>query len=495
MKQKLVLIGGVIGLLTISMAGPPPNRVVVQTTYPIFYPAVAKDSRQNLYLAFEIATQPDNYDVVMYKSQDGGESWVGVWSELLNRPPNNRRPGLDVGPGDVIYLMAEGGGIGDIGDNFWWAKFPPGGAARAGYSTVGESGWYMKCSHPHVAFLQQGAWLLWEDDNVPDNPDINGTFAVVDTNVILNPEEVNLVRDITPDRYPFAVPIGPNSILLFYEHLGNDWDIHAKRVDITYNPTSQPPFTLNIGMSLSIATQSGDETQPYACVSGNYVYVVYNRENDIWLAYSTDGGSTFENVEVSAEPAKEGWPAVAADGKIVDIAYWSEDGNIYERCSEDNGQTFSKPALITSKPTALDTPRLAMIMGKEKPCIIWVDNRKGHPLLYSAVGYKTSSDFPSGETERLSEPSTDFLRVHPKLFNATTEIEYSLSEDMRVDLSVYGLTGRRVLTLIDRDESPGIHRLVWDGRDSKGVELPSGVYFICLRTLKGIYTQRVVLIR
>jgi flagellar hook assembly protein FlgD len=43
---------------------------------------------------------------------------------------------------------------------------------------------------------------------------------------------------------------------------------------------------------------------------------------------------------------------------------------------------------------------------------------------------------------------------------------------------LFDVTGRRVRTLIDGGLPAGAHRLIWDGRNSTGESVASGVYFL-----------------
>ena len=44
-------------------------------------------------------------------------------------------------------------------------------------------------------------------------------------------------------------------------------------------------------------------------------------------------------------------------------------------------------------------------------------------------------------------------------------------------LAIYDVMGRRVKTLVDAHQELGMHHVAWDGRDSAGFPVASGVYF------------------
>ncbi|HXF99924.1 MAG TPA: T9SS type A sorting domain-containing protein, partial [Bacteroidota bacterium] len=65
---------------------------------------------------------------------------------------------------------------------------------------------------------------------------------------------------------------------------------------------------------------------------------------------------------------------------------------------------------------------------------------------------------------------------YPNPFNPKTSLSISLPGEARVDLSVYDLTGRKVLTLMQTTLPAGTHRVAVDGAG-----LASGVYFCRLQ--------------
>jgi flagellar hook assembly protein FlgD len=45
-----------------------------------------------------------------------------------------------------------------------------------------------------------------------------------------------------------------------------------------------------------------------------------------------------------------------------------------------------------------------------------------------------------------------------------------------MSLMVFNVGGRAVRTLVSRKESPGLHQVLWDGRDEMGKDVGPGVY-------------------
>ena len=66
---------------------------------------------------------------------------------------------------------------------------------------------------------------------------------------------------------------------------------------------------------------------------------------------------------------------------------------------------------------------------------------------------------------------------HPNPFNAATTIRYEVPEEANIHLTVHSVTGQVVQTLVAERHQPGVYRVGWDGTDSEGRPVASGIYF------------------
>jgi len=66
---------------------------------------------------------------------------------------------------------------------------------------------------------------------------------------------------------------------------------------------------------------------------------------------------------------------------------------------------------------------------------------------------------------------------YPNPFNPETSIRYVLPHEGNITLAVFDLNGRRVASLESGLKTAGQHVIRWNGRDSVGNHVPSGVYF------------------
>jgi hypothetical protein len=76
---------------------------------------------------------------------------------------------------------------------------------------------------------------------------------------------------------------------------------------------------------------------------------------------------------------------------------------------------------------------------------------------------------------------------YPNPFNPSTNIAFALPKAGKVEVSVYNVLGQEVNTLVSEELAAGEHTIVWDGRNSSGNAVSSGIYFY--RIVAGDFSQ------
>lgn len=76
---------------------------------------------------------------------------------------------------------------------------------------------------------------------------------------------------------------------------------------------------------------------------------------------------------------------------------------------------------------------------------------------------------------------------YPNPFNPETTINYHMVSKSHVEIRVYNIVGQLVSTLMNQEQVPGVHSVKWNGQDSRGVAVPSGIYFVKMKT--GSFSQ------
>ncbi len=84
---------------------------------------------------------------------------------------------------------------------------------------------------------------------------------------------------------------------------------------------------------------------------------------------------------------------------------------------------------------------------------------------------------------------------YPNPFNPATTIRFNLPRATHVDLRIYDVSGRYVITLLDKVVDPGTSEIHWNGKDDRVKTLASGVYFYRLVAGDFKETKKMVLLR
>ena len=84
---------------------------------------------------------------------------------------------------------------------------------------------------------------------------------------------------------------------------------------------------------------------------------------------------------------------------------------------------------------------------------------------------------------------------YPNPFNPATEIQYHLPVTTDVQLTIYNLLGRKIVTLVDQNQLRGTYLVTWDGLDNNGKQAASGLYFMELTTNSHTLRRKMMLTR
>ena len=83
----------------------------------------------------------------------------------------------------------------------------------------------------------------------------------------------------------------------------------------------------------------------------------------------------------------------------------------------------------------------------------------------------------------------------PNPFNPTTAISFELAEMLPINLSIYDITGKHITTLVNDTREAGRHEVFWNGKDSHGSQVSSGIYFARIESGAFIQNRRMTLLK
>ena len=152
--------------------------------------------------------------------------------------------------------------------------------------------------------------------------------------------------------------------------------------------------------------------------------------------------------------------------------------------------------------------RVAGITVGKNPCAltynstnnkIYCANNDGSSI--SVIGCSPPSAV-EGDQEIQVIPSFSLKQNYPNPFNPSTTIhftvhgsQFTVSSPLPTSLKIYNILGQKVRSLVDEPTGRGSHEVIWDGKDDKGKELASGIYFYRLKVGKFSECKKMLLLK
>ncbi|HKJ81165.1 MAG TPA: ammonia-forming cytochrome c nitrite reductase subunit c552 [Ignavibacteriaceae bacterium] len=84
---------------------------------------------------------------------------------------------------------------------------------------------------------------------------------------------------------------------------------------------------------------------------------------------------------------------------------------------------------------------------------------------------------------------------YPNPFNPTTTIKYTIPKESNVKLEIYDITGRLVNTVVNQSQSAGTYSVTWDGSNSSGQKVGSGMYLYRINAGSFIAVKKMILLK
>jgi hypothetical protein len=143
------------------------------------------------------------------------------------------------------------------------------------------------------------------------------------------------------------------------------------------------------------------------------------------------------------------------------------------------------------------TPSTRLVLGDTGRVSIYAYDNLNQP-----AGNAEALVFASQGAVDVHEPGSndlpktfDLSQNYPNPFNPTTVIKFSLPRRCSANLEIYNILGQRVAVLVDKELAAGYYELQWNGTNSSGGQVGSGVYFYHLRAGDFVSSKKMVLLR
>ena len=207
------------------------------------------------------------------------------------------------------------------------------------------------------------------------------------------------------------------------------------------------------------------------CIDPNDPDRILVGEIGVWV--STDGGTSWTPPAFTTTVLD-----ITPDPSTPSVWYMGATTGMYQ--SVDGGTTW------TQFNDGLDNTYVQCIALDATNQIVYAGTSSGGVYRYIIASGVEDED-PAVPTE------ITLHQNYPNPFNMKTDIVYELPTESSVQLVIYNIQGHLIRTLVDGHQQSGKKTVSWDGKDSNGNEVSSGMYICRMKTASFTDMKKMIL--
>ncbi len=311
-------------------------------------------------------------------------------------------------------------------------------------------------------------------------------FGAINSDDRDDPEELNWLREGRHYGFPWRIggnttpqqftPYDPHTDPLLSPYAWGGGNLY-----VTYsNDPTYPPPPAGVTFTEPVKSSGPDADRYRDTTTGTVLDASdLGRTLSTFTAHRSPDGLVFDRDSVLAGDLKGGGFMTSLSTGIVlqALGDTSQDLVHLDLAKTDSGYTVRVTRLVSG----FNSP-LGLTMSGNALYVLetGLEGTNPSPNLWKVTlpaGVSTGADAP------LDLPGAiTLMQNYPDPFNPSTNIDFTLPAPGAVTLTVYDILGREVRTLLHGNVPAGHMSITWDGRDSHGTPVGSGVYFYRLLT-------------
>ena len=180
------------------------------------------------------------------------------------------------------------------------------------------------------------------------------------------------------------------------------------------------------------------------------------------------------------------YPSLESD---IYYKYINPDGSFY------SGNSEAGDVICDALKSQYD-PKLA-VLGSDA-YVLWADGRSsGKTEILGLYAQRLSNPTVANDDPNLPSPmGFRLMQNHPNPFNPSTSISFEITDPSKnYSLDIYNIKGQLVKNLHQGKLASGRHTLIWNGEDSRGNSVASGVYFYRLDNGDKLQSRKMLLMK
>jgi len=307
------------------------------------------------------------------------------------------------------------------------------------------------------------------------------------------------------------------------------WATYYKNEDkLVAKPMANAPQALATGGNYVGLLQDVDASYTGSAVAtaGDLSLKDYSIEADVYCYVNNSGGSAYTGLVVYADSSKRDFYKTRVDfddnNRINLSGLKSDPVTFFPLFSKDFKGTDNAGLYPTTDGWHKLKLEVRTVSDSSMSFWVYFDNNllTGCPINYTKSGANNSGGFglysfqmttgiaayfdnivvtqlPPLDPEDNAPVPVEYIlqQNYPNPFNPSTTINYSLPTSGLVSLNVYDLLGRKVASLVSTEQSAGQHSATWNGKNTSGNAVPSGIYLYSLSVGNYKSTKKMILMK
>ncbi len=215
-----------------------------------------------------------------------------------------------------------------------------------------------------------------------------------------------------------------------------------------------------------------------------------------------------EKINVSTIQSKKVAPKLVSGDNSKDVVFWYDNRddinfNIYtQKLNLLGEQEWSENDVAMSARTTNERNFQVVSDLAGGSIICWYEIGLGSGFGIFAQQVSRNSNLGEvlvtsvSESEKRVVPDQFILhQSYPNPFNAEMVLKYELPKSSFVTLTIFDITGKEVVRLINQEQGAGNYQVRWQGHNQKGGEVASGIYFYQLRAATFVQVKKALFIK
>ncbi|MCK4250247.1 T9SS type A sorting domain-containing protein [candidate division WOR-3 bacterium] len=235
------------------------------------------------------------------------------------------------------------------------------------------------------------------------------------------------------------------------------------------------------------------ERTPKICANDAYVVILGGSTPSTKCVWSNNGGINWYEINLPVACGENDAFAICFGGGKFRAACFGTSHNIKYK-AVTTPSSFSSSWLRINDVDNTTFQRIGICyMHSDSALVVWTDYREGTDKIFC-----DNESWQAGVEE--DKLTTNLAKVYtlsqnyPNPFSTNTTIFYQVPSDCYICLRIHNVAGKRVRTLVSKNQGTGNYAVKWDSKDEKGKVVPSGIYFYYLNAGNYINTKRMILI-